>query len=405
MSDVLTEQFIKKAKEIHRDRYDYSKCVYTKEKGKVKVICKKHGEFEREARYMLTNTMACDKCSKDMILNNYMEKANSKFGDMFDYSKFEYINAKTKSIVICKKHGEFEQNMDKNINSVYGCEMCANEQRKLNSDTMSPEKRKLVNEQRLADTSRFLKKAKEKFGEKFEYDLTNYSGMMGNNINIKCDKHGWFSKQPHIFMISGFGCTECGYENKNKSKTKTYDEFVSEATEIFDSKYVYPESNREIFKNRKSWIDIECKEHGMFRKQAQKHLVGQGCQECKKRELIENGSLPGGYNENIFKNNRELADKQAFIYYINVDNGKYYKIGININLENRLNALKTKLKASSIELILALEGSLEELYYKEQEILNEFWYYRKFTKKSTELFYEDIFEDKKFLEILVGCMK
>ena len=30
-----------------------------------------------------------------------------KHGDRYDYSKFEYFNARTKGIIICKEHGEF----------------------------------------------------------------------------------------------------------------------------------------------------------------------------------------------------------------------------------------------------------------------------------------------------------
>ena len=38
----LNERFIAKAKEIHGDRYDYSKVAYTTSKERVTIICKKN---------------------------------------------------------------------------------------------------------------------------------------------------------------------------------------------------------------------------------------------------------------------------------------------------------------------------------------------------------------------------
>lgn len=42
-----TEIFIKVAKEIHGDEYDYSLVNYKNNKTKVEIICKKHGIFRQ----------------------------------------------------------------------------------------------------------------------------------------------------------------------------------------------------------------------------------------------------------------------------------------------------------------------------------------------------------------------
>ena len=44
MSDKTIE-FINKSKEVHGDKYDYSKVVYENNLKEVLIICKKHGEF------------------------------------------------------------------------------------------------------------------------------------------------------------------------------------------------------------------------------------------------------------------------------------------------------------------------------------------------------------------------
>ena len=41
------KDFIEKAIEIHQDKYDYSNIIYISSITKVKIICKKHGEFEQ----------------------------------------------------------------------------------------------------------------------------------------------------------------------------------------------------------------------------------------------------------------------------------------------------------------------------------------------------------------------
>jgi hypothetical protein len=43
-----TKDFIIKAKEIHGDKYDYSKSSYTGATNKLIIICKIHGEFEQQ---------------------------------------------------------------------------------------------------------------------------------------------------------------------------------------------------------------------------------------------------------------------------------------------------------------------------------------------------------------------
>lgn len=39
------EEFIKEARKVHGDKYDYSKIEYVNNSTKVKIICRKHGEF------------------------------------------------------------------------------------------------------------------------------------------------------------------------------------------------------------------------------------------------------------------------------------------------------------------------------------------------------------------------
>ena len=44
---LTTQQFIEKANKIHNNKYDYSKTKFVNSKTKVVIICPIHGEFEQ----------------------------------------------------------------------------------------------------------------------------------------------------------------------------------------------------------------------------------------------------------------------------------------------------------------------------------------------------------------------
>ncbi len=52
-----------------------------------------------------------------------IKKFKQVHGDKYDYSKFEYLNNRTKSIIICKEHGEFKQSSKEHLRK-RGCRKC-----------------------------------------------------------------------------------------------------------------------------------------------------------------------------------------------------------------------------------------------------------------------------------------
>lgn len=56
------DDFIKKSKEIHGDKYDYSKINYSHSHGKVEIICPKHGLFQQAANSHMKGN-GCPVCS------------------------------------------------------------------------------------------------------------------------------------------------------------------------------------------------------------------------------------------------------------------------------------------------------------------------------------------------------
>ena len=101
--------FIEKARKVHGNKYDYSKVEYHNNHEKVCIICPEHGEFWQTPKNHLKGCN-CPKCSNVYKMSNeeWIEKAREIHGDKYDYSKTHYISNKLKVKIICPKHGEFE---------------------------------------------------------------------------------------------------------------------------------------------------------------------------------------------------------------------------------------------------------------------------------------------------------
>lgn len=130
-----TEYFIKKSREIHGDKYDYSKVEYTNLETKVTIICPEHGEFEQAASSHL-NGSGCPKCSKEnrfLTTKEFIEKSKKVHGNKYDYSKVNYVDTYTEVEIICPKHGPFFQ---KPINHLqkHGCMKCCSRVSKIENE-------------------------------------------------------------------------------------------------------------------------------------------------------------------------------------------------------------------------------------------------------------------------------
>lgn len=72
------ELFIKECKEVHGDRYDYSKVEYNGNKNKICIICSEHGEFYQNPHDHLYNKSGCPICGRLQASNTH-RKSNKAF--------------------------------------------------------------------------------------------------------------------------------------------------------------------------------------------------------------------------------------------------------------------------------------------------------------------------------------
>ena len=135
---VTTQEFIERSKQIHGDKYDYSKVEYKNCSTKVCIICPNHGEFWQTPSNHLKNR-GCPKCAgKNKTTEEFTKEAKKIHGDKYDYSKVEYHKNFEKVCIICPEHGEFWQTPANHLYG-YGCFKCGmhktHESKKLNTKT------------------------------------------------------------------------------------------------------------------------------------------------------------------------------------------------------------------------------------------------------------------------------
>ena len=92
MAKMTTEEFIAKAREVHGDKYDYSKVEYLNASTKVCIICPEHGEFWQTPNAHLSRH-GCAKCSSPnygMTTEKFIEKSREIYGDKYIYADTKY---------------------------------------------------------------------------------------------------------------------------------------------------------------------------------------------------------------------------------------------------------------------------------------------------------------------------
>lgn len=266
-----TEKFIKKAREIHGDKYDYSKVVYVSAHEKVIIICSIHGEFLQTPTAHLSGK-GCKLCANKYIGDKkilgrecFIEKALKIHGDKYDYSKVVYVNNSTPITITCPVHGEFLQAPNNHLQG-QECPKCVYER---------------IGNKTPLTTESFIYRARNIHGDKYDYSKVAYINIK-TPVIIICPIHGEFQQTPAAHL-SGKGCLKCGLENASWKKIREYGEaFISKSMKIHHGKYQYSDV---IYKGNSIPVDIICPIHGRFQQTPAVHLMGCGCPKCQSSHL------------------------------------------------------------------------------------------------------------------------
>ena len=247
---LAPQEYVAKARRVHNERYDYSETNYVDGKRPVTILCREHGEFEQSPRKHLLG-QGCPACGGSLRLSNdeFITRARDIHGDRYDYGEVNYVNDKTKLIIICPDHGRFLQSPSVHVHNKAGCPACAGNKR-LTSDT-------------------FIDRAIAIHGERYDYSLIRYKNTK-EKVTIVCSQHGEFRQTPENHL-SGQGCAVCA------GKNVTTEMFIAKAQEVHGNRYDYSRTN---YKGSAKKVTIVCPDHGPFSQTAADHLTGYGCQSC-----------------------------------------------------------------------------------------------------------------------------
>ena len=208
-------EFIKKAKKVHGDKYNYSESVYIGYKKNITIICPLHGEFEQTPDNHL-HGHGCQKCGNvhKPTTEEFINKAIKIHGNKYDYSKTQYKSAKKVVIITCPIHGEFKQAPNKHLQG-RGCPICKQshmerdvakqlsennikfiyqykiyKRKKLSYDFYLPEYNTIIEcqgEQHFSSVNFYNKKINsniDKYNLQKLHDDEKYKDAIDNNINI-----------------------------------------------------------------------------------------------------------------------------------------------------------------------------------------------------------------------------
>lgn len=138
---LTNDRFIRNAKEIHGDRYEYHKCKYTKMVELVTLVCRTHGDFEilpynhtKRLKDSNCNASGCPSCGKLLVVlrnregvldnDEFVQKSQLIHDFKYGYPGL-YSGYRNKVEIECSVHGSFNQYAGNHLKGS-GCPRCKN---------------------------------------------------------------------------------------------------------------------------------------------------------------------------------------------------------------------------------------------------------------------------------------
>ena len=355
--------FKEQANQVHGTKYSYSKAVYTASRSKLTITCPIHGDFEQTANSHLQGN-GCMQCAveeravnKTKTIEEFIQKAVKLHNNKYSYEKTVYTKGHSKAIITCPIHGDFEQTLVDHL-SGRGCNKCGIEAR-------SKKQTMCVDE--------FITRSNIKHNNKFDYSKVVYTKAK-KKVVIICPEHGEFEQSPDTHLRSVDGCIKCGHVATAANSRSSTEKFIEKAIKLYGTAYDYSVTK---YTTAIAPIDVLCNNCSkVFTTTANKHLCGSGCTYCC------NG---GGFDNS----------KPGVLYYLSINNGEAYKIGItNKSVQQRFRAADLeKIKVvKTWDFALGLDARKAERYYLQTYKDKKYNGIPLLTTGNTELFYEDVLD-------------
>lgn len=227
-------------------------------------MCKKCNAEDSMKRYIERKNKQEPKEKKDdkkERLISFIEKAKQIHGDKYEYPNDGYVNFHTNLQIKCLTcNNIFNTTPNRHLIKKQGCRICGIKKR--------------INPLKL-NTEKFIDKSKEKWGNDYDYSITEYKTSK-DKISFICKKHGEITQAVEMHLTSG--CPFCVKERIIESNFK---KFIEKSNIIHNNYYDY---SKVIYKNINDDIIVICPEHGDFTIKPLNHTkYKQGCPSCKNK--------------------------------------------------------------------------------------------------------------------------
>lgn len=251
---ITTAEFIERSNRIHNNAYTYDGVVYQGNAVKVKVYCPKH-DLHFDTTPNNHKRHGCPECGKQKIGDGlrhgkevFIARSREIFGDAFDYSKVVYTTARNEVVLTCKScNKDFKKIADLHVNGKSGCPYCI--RKKVTSQTSNDRKEK------------WIKRVEKKFGDKYDLSRVNYVDQH-THVEIGCDVHGWIMQNPASFANSKTGCSKCYGRNHDKEDAlKEFKAFHGNKYKYDMSNYSDYKSGIKILCDKHGWVKINAGYH------------------------------------------------------------------------------------------------------------------------------------------------
>lgn len=309
------QEFLKRAKNIHGNRYDYSQLPkYLHSVPKIQIYCKKHdNKFEQTIDKHLSGQTGCKNCISDkkkkqnLSIDEFIQKAKKIHGDKYNYDKVVYINNHTKVKIRCKNgHGYFEKTPGNHTHKTkpQGCRECSGKI--------------------LWTKARFIKEAKKIHKNKYDYTKVDFIDST-KRVTIICKEHGEFLQTPQKH-INGQKCNKCSIEIVSNKNRLTKKEFIDKAIIKHGNLYKY---SKVKYINNHTDVTIICVYHGEFNQNPSSHLSGSGCPLCRLSKGEQKVAAFLDKNNVKFTPQYKFENSRLSFDFMFERNGKNYLIEFN----------------------------------------------------------------------------
>lgn len=165
----------------------------------------------------------------------------------------------------------------------------------------------------------FYKEVKQKHGDKHIINEEDYNGLQ-KDVIVKCVDHGIFKIKAYN-LLRTIGCKKCAKESEKQKKFKTQEQFIKESIEVHGIFYEYPQQ----YVGANITMDINCPIHGVFSQSPSNHIRGRGCPKCGVDRQKEKMTNTLEYFKSVCKSiHNSFYDYSLITEYIN--NKETYEI-------------------------------------------------------------------------------